>query len=714
MTWLVTGGAGYIGAAVVRAVQADGRPVVVLDDLSTGDRRTVPPHVPFIRASVCDVPAVRRVLVDHAVTGVIHLAGRKSVAESLAAPRLYHRQNAGGTQALLTAMAGVGVDQLVFASSAAVYGLPEADLVGEDGPLEPLNPYGASKLTSERMIRDAARAHGLRYLILRYFNVAGAGVPGGRRPADSSLLACAMDAIARGAPPVVFGRAHPTADGSCIRDFVHVLDVASAHALAVDALEAGSGSAVYNVGSGTGHSVLQVLDRIREVTGVDFAVETRPPREGDPARVVACRERIHQDLGWLPTRALDEIVRGRWELSLARRAPHRSPPVERPAAADEMEAGGRTGRIQVITASIGAGHDGAARELVARLTQRGFPVDCTDLLTVFPLRLGRVVRGTYRSMLSRQPWIYDVLFRIACTFGGAGPATRLLMLPMRRRLLRQLPPDTVAVVSTFPLGSQILGPLRSKGRLTVPAITYLTDFAVHPIWVARGMDMHCAAHEVSRRQASAFGARDIQLAGRLVAPAFRPPDQSARADARRRLGLPLDERLALLVAGSWGVGTVERTVAEVARCGAATPVVVCGSNLELCGRLRSQGVAHTFGWVADMASLLQAVDVLIENAGGLTAMEAMACGVPVITYRPIAGHGTANAAAMAQAGVARWVRTAAALGPAITELVDGASDGGQRAAALALFESDPATTVANLAKAATRDQGSGRHRTGTR
>ncbi len=711
MTWLVTGGAGYIGAAVVRAVSASGRSVVVLDDLSTGDRQTVPARVPFIRASVCDVPAVERVLVDHAISGVIHLAGRKSVAESLAAPRLYHSQNAGGTRALLTAMARVGVDRLVFASSAAVYGLPEAELVGEDGPLQPVNPYGASKLTCERTIRDAARTHGLRYQILRYFNVAGAGVPGRRRRADTGLLACAMDAIARGARPVVFGRTHPTADGSCIRDFVHVLDVALAHALAVDALDTGSESAVYNVGSGTGHSVLQVLDRIREVTGVDFTVETRPPREGDPSRVVACPERIRRDLGWLPIRDLDEIVRGRWELSLAARTPRRTTPVERPAA-DATEAG-PTGRIQVITASIGAGHDGAARELVARLTQRGFPVECLDLLSVFPLRLGRVVRGTYRTMLSRQPWMYDMLFRIACTFAGAAPATRLLMLPMRRRLLRHLPPDTVAVVSTFPLGSQILGPLRSKGRLTVPAITYLTDFAVHPIWVARGMDMHCAAHEVSRRQADALGARDIQLAGRLVAPAFRPPDPTAREEARRRLGLPVDERLALLVAGSWGVGTVERTVAEVARCGAATPVVVCGSNTELCRRLRGQGVAHTFGWVADMASLLQAVDVLVENAGGLTAMEAMACGVPVITYRPIAGHGTANAAAMAQAGVARWVRTAAGLGPAITELIDGASDG-QRAAGLALFESDPATIVANLAKAATPEQGSGRNRAGTR
>jgi UDP-N-acetylglucosamine:LPS N-acetylglucosamine transferase len=369
---------------------------------------------------------------------------------------------------------------------------------------------------------------------------------------------------------------------------------------------------------------------------------------------------------------------------------------------DTAQPSGRRALIQVLSASIGAGHDGAARELAERLGERGFEVECIDLLSVFPRWLGAAVRSTYRTMLMRQPWIYDALFRIACAFSGAAPATRLLLIPMRGRLLRRLAPDAAAVVSTFPLGAQILGPLRRRGRLGVPAVTYLTDFAVHPIWVARGVDMHCAAHEVSRCQARTFGARDIQVAGRLVSRAFRPVDADAQARARRRLGLPAQGRLALLVAGSWGVGAVERTVAEVAGSAAAIPVVVCGGNAMLYQRLRRQGVAHTFGWVRDMAGLLQAVDVLVENAGGLTAMEAMACGVPVLTYRPIPGHGTANAAAMARAGVSRWVRSPAGLGPALVELVDG--DGGrtQCTAGLVLFESDPATAVADLAKSGPR------------
>jgi processive 1,2-diacylglycerol beta-glucosyltransferase len=543
----------------------------------------------------------------------------------------------------------------------------------------------------------------------------------------------ALDAVARGDRPLVFGGDYPTADGTCVRDFVHVLDVASAHALAVDALESGSGSAVYNVGCGTGHSVLQVLDRIREVTGIDFLTESRPRRGGDPARVVASSERIRRELGWAPRLDLTDMVRSRWEAYEVARVPHAPAPAgQRPqghhtpladagstdgvadaAESDQTADGsgsdtdGRTGRIQVISASIGAGHDGAARELVARLAQRGFEVDVIDLLSVFPRWLGTTVRDTYHTMLKRQPWIYDLLYQIACTFAGAAPATRLLLRPMRGRLLRRLPSDTVAVVSTFPLGAQILGPLRRSGRLTVPAITYLTDFGVHPIWVAPGMDMHCAAHEVSRGQARELGAQDVQVAGRLVAPAFRPAGAAARNEARRVLRLPTHERLALLVAGSWGVGAVEHTVAEVARSGAATPVVVCAGNTELHRRLRQQGVAYVLGWVDDMAGLLRAVDVLVENAGGLTAMEAMACGVPVITYRPIAGHGTANAAAMARAGVARWVRGAAALGPAITELIDNAPGGDQCQAGLALFESDPATAVADLAKAGLRQRSGG-------
>lgn len=701
----------------MQALLAGGRQVVVLDDLSAGDPDRVPAQVPLVQASVTDEAAVRRLLHEYAVTGVIHLAGRKSAAESLAQPLAYYRQNVGGTRALITAMADMGIHQLVLSSSASVYGSPEEDLISEDAAAHPLNPYGATKLAAEWIVGEATRVHGLRHLVLRYFNVAGASANGAPCRSDVGLLRCAVDAVTRGARPVVFGRNYPTPDGSCVRDFVHVLDVAAVHAIAVDALEAGCTGGVYNVGCGVGFSVGQVLDRIRQVTGIDFDEETRSRRDGDPVRVVASIEKIYRDLGWRPRYGLTDMIRSQWELSRterplwsAGRSGYRLRPPRREAIGDQAAPHGADhptpatridepmARIVVISASVGAGHEGAARELVARLAQRGFQVDNVDLLSVLPRWVATLLRDVYHGILSWQPWIYDVLFRLARTYKHAAPITRTLLRPTRRRLLRQLPPDTRAVVATFPLAAQIVGPLRRSGQLTVPAATYLTDFAVHPIWVAPGIDVHCAGHEMSRAQAQELGANDVRLAGRLVSPSFRQPSESTKCQARERFGLPSTGRLALLVAGSWGVGEVEATTAEVAATGAVIPVVVCETNVGLYRRLRDQGVTNVFGWVDDMPSLLQAVDVLVENAGGLTAMEAMACGVPVATYRPIAGHGTANAATMAQAGVARWVRTRQALGPTLVELADGGSGLDQCQAALALFEADPATVVADLAK----------------
>ncbi|MGW4467155.1 glycosyltransferase [Micromonospora sp. NPDC004704] len=358
----------------------------------------------------------------------------------------------------------------------------------------------------------------------------------------------------------------------------------------------------------------------------------------------------------------------------------------------------RPARVVIISASAGAGHEGASRELAHRLRSRGFEVDCRDLADIFPYGLGKLLRGTYHGMLSRFPWIYGSLFAIGCNFTGAGPITRALLRPVRAQVRQLVGPDTRAVVSTYPIATQLLGPLRRKGQLGVPVITYLTDFAVNPLWVSPGVDVYCAAHPTSRGQARALGATEVRVVGRLVSAGFGPGTAQARRHAREHFGLPAQGRLALLVAGSWGVGEVATTAAEIARTGVATPVVVCGHNEALYRRLRRQRVAHVFGWVDDMPALLQAADVLVENAGGLTALEAMASGLPVVTYRPIPGHGRANAVTMAQAGMVSWVRRAEDLGPALVELTDGVRGREQRDAGLELFESDPARVVADLAR----------------
>lgn len=357
-------------------------------------------------------------------------------------------------------------------------------------------------------------------------------------------------------------------------------------------------------------------------------------------------------------------------------------------------------RVVIIYASAGAGHHGASQELAHRLRQRGLLADCVDLADLLPYGLGRLLRGTYRGMLHRLPWLYGLLFAIAGSFRRAAPITAALLRPVWPRVLAALPPDTRVVVSTYPVVSQILGPMRRAGRLGVPVVTYLTDFAVNPIWISPGVDLHCAAHDTTRVEARAFGAGEVRVAGRLVPGDFGPGSAADRRRARERFGLPPDARLALLVAGSWGVGAVARTAAEIARTGVAIPVVVCGRNAALRRRLVRRRIGYVLGWVENMPDLLRAADVLVENAGGLTALEAMATGLPVATYRPIPGHGRANAATMARAGVATWVRRRAALGPTLIRLIRGAPGRRQRAAGLALFADDPATVVADLARRA--------------
>ncbi|MFK3983653.1 glycosyltransferase [Micromonospora sp. NPDC050397] len=400
------------------------------------------------------------------------------------------------------------------------------------------------------------------------------------------------------------------------------------------------------------------------------------------------------------------LIRG-WREARPAAKPHGGAP--RPAAWDPYARAGipsgrrrvapeRPARVLIVSASAGAGHEGASRELEQRLRARGFQVDCRDLADIFPYGLGKLLRGTYHGMLSRFPWIYGSLFAIGCGFAGAGPITRALLRPVRPQVRKLVGPETRAVVSTYPIATQLLGPLRRRGQLDVPVITYLTDFAVNPLWVSPGVDVYCAAHPSTRAQAGALGASEVRVVGRLVSAGFGPGTEQARRDARERFGLPAQGRLALLVAGSWGVGEVAKTAAEIARTGVAVPVVVCGHNEALYRRLRRQRTAYVFGWVDDMPALLRAADVLVENAGGLTALEAMASGLPVATYRPIPGHGRANAVTMAEAGMVTWVRHPDELGPALLALTEGVRGRRQREAGLALFRADPAEVIADLAR----------------
>jgi UDP-glucose 4-epimerase len=313
MKWMLTGGAGYIGAHILRALHDQGHDVVVLDDLSTGLRRKVSEGVPFVEASILDTDSVTRALTDHRVDGVIHLAAKKSVGESVEQPHMYFEQNVQGTMALLDAIKAADVHHMVLSSSAAVYGSPDVDAVTEDTPAMPINPYGQTKLAQEWLVRDLSESgYDLSWVALRYFNVAGAGADDLGDTGVFNLIPMVLRALDNGEAPQVFGDTYPTPDGTCIRDYIHVQDLAEAHVAAVTQAERGGRTDIYNVGRGMGFSVLDVLDAVRSAMGSEFTHEISAPRAGDPASLVAAVNRIHSELGWQAQRDLADMVTSAW------------------------------------------------------------------------------------------------------------------------------------------------------------------------------------------------------------------------------------------------------------------------------------------------------------------------------------------------------------------------------------------------------------------
>jgi UDP-glucose 4-epimerase len=327
VTILVTGGAGYIGSHMVHALVDAGERVVVLDNLTTGFDWAVAPGVPLVVGDTGDQAQVAALMAEHRVDAVIHFAASIVVPDSVADPLGYYRNNTANSRSLIETAVKHGVRHFIFSSTAAVYGNPQRIPVREDDPTVPTSPYGSSKLMTEVMLRDSGAAYGLRHVILRYFNVAGAdplGRAGQSTKGATHLIKVALEAALGRRPKVdVFGTDYPTPDGTCIRDYIHVADLVAAHSDALAYLRGGGSSTTLNCGYGRGFSVLNVIETVKRVSGVDFTVEFTGRRAGDPAQIVAACDRARSTLGWQPhfddlTRIVADALA--WERSLSRRA----------------------------------------------------------------------------------------------------------------------------------------------------------------------------------------------------------------------------------------------------------------------------------------------------------------------------------------------------------------------------------------------------------
>ncbi len=349
-------------------------------------------------------------------------------------------------------------------------------------------------------------------------------------------------------------------------------------------------------------------------------------------------------------------------------------------------------RMLILTAGMGAGHDEVAGELAARLAEVGVETEIIDVLDLLPLRLGAALRWWYRLMVRSMPWLYEGIYRVFFVSSRAPSTSPLAALAAARleRRLRNRTPDRI--IATFHVAAQVTGLLRESERITTPCTVLVTDFAVHRLWLHRGNDDYICPDPVSAREVTAATGRPATGHAPLVRPEFRKPPGDGEA-VRAGLGAGPDDRLVLVSAGSWGVGRVTETARVLAASGRYVPVVLCGANDRLRAELDAAGYGPALGWRDDVADLMAAAYALVENAAGLTCREAFAVGLPVISYRPIPGHGRHGARVMAERGVSVYARTPGELLDALDRLADGTTRGEQIERAAALFNAEPAERI---------------------
>jgi UDP-glucose 4-epimerase len=650
---LVTGGSGFIGSHVVDKLRARGHEPVIYD------LRPSPWHeagsVDTVLGSITDREALERAL--HSCDAVAHLAAVADVNDVHASPEDAERVNARGTVAVLEACRRAGVKRIVYASTIWVYSDCADDAVDEDTLLAaPSHLYTSTKLAGELYCKAYQELYGIDYTILRF------GIPYGPRAREAAVIPAFVGKALRGEPLTLAG------DGGQSRRFVYVEDLADGVALGLAEV---ASNRIYNLASNENVTIKQIAERVQELIG-DVEIVYTPARPGDFGGKIVCSRRAERELGWTAATPFSEGVRRyvEWRQALEARSAEREAADVIPAGEPDAESKPR--QILIISADIGEGHDLPARA-VAREFHDEDPDAQVSIVNGLPAMgpiLTKVLRENSMFMFSFVPWLFDLQYTLFMYFAPTRWLAKRLLTALGRRglmrLIRAHDPDLI--ISTYPGVTAVLGELRRKGRLDVPCYSSITDLAGLRFWAHPGIDLHFVTHPESIEEVEHIaGPGSARWAKPPTSPAFLAA--RSRSDARRALGLPQEGKVIAVSGGGWGVGDLLGATRAALAVPDALVLCLCGRNDKLRSRvtakLGSEPRLRVMGFTDRMGDVLAASDALVHSSAGLTVLEAIIRGCPVISYGFGYGHVRASNAALERFGLAQVARNAKALGPAL-------------------------------------------------
>jgi UDP-glucose 4-epimerase len=657
---LVTGGSGFIGSHVVDKLRSRGHEPVIYD-LRPSPWHLDPAHpVDTVLGSITDREALERAL--HSCDAVAHLAAVADVNDVHASPEDAERVNARGTVAVLEACRRAGVKRVLYASTIWVYSDTESDVVNEDTLLPPPSHlYTSTKLAGELYCKSYQELYGIDYTILRF------GIPYGPRAREAAVIPAFVNKAFKGEPLTLSG------DGMQSRRFVYVEDLADGVAAGLDDVAT---NRVYNLVSDENVTIKQIAELVQEIVGNTEIVYT-PARPGDLGTKIVSGERAQAELGWTAATPFAAGVRKyvEWRIERAEAAKRDGDAVVIPAGEPDTEAKPR--QVLIISADIGEGHDLPARA-VAREFHDEEPDAQVSIVNGLPAMgpgLTKVLRENSAFMFTFTPWLFDLQYRLFMNFAPTRwLARRLLTFFGRRglmRLIRAHDPDVI--VSTYPGVTAVLGEMRRTGRLQVPCYSSITDLAGLQFWAHPGIDRHFITHPESAAEVEAIaGPGSVRWA--------KPPTSSAflavrsRSEARKSLSLPAEGRVIAVSGGGWGVGDLAGATAAALRFDDATVLCLCGRNDKLrakvMARFGDEPRLRVMGFTDRMGDVLAAADVLVHSSAGLTVLEAIIRGCPVVSYGFGYGHVRASNAAMERFKLAQVARRESDLKPAIARALE--------------------------------------------